>query len=188
MKSTSLAKEDASLALRCAEGDDMAREQLYKEYAARVYMLCMRYTGDCTLSKDLMHDCFIRIFENIRKFDSNKASLKTWISHITVNHLIDYLRRRRKLSFVSIDEQSLDIPEPAQDNLIKVPQDSLLGMIADLPDTKRIVFNMYCLENYSHKEIAELLGIKENTSSSILYKARALLAEMVNSYIKEKGL
>lgn len=92
-----LAKEDATLASLCAEGNDLARERLYKEYAARVYMLCMRYTGDGDLAKDLMQDCFIRVFDNIRKFDSSKASLRTWISHITVNYIIDYLRRNRKL-------------------------------------------------------------------------------------------
>ena len=128
------------------------------------------------------------VFENIRKFDSSKASLRTWISHITVNYIIDYLRRNRKLSFISIDEHILDIPEPEKDDFIKVPQEAVLEMITKLPDTKRIIFNMYCLENYSHKEIARLLGIKEKTSSSILYKARVMLADMVNSFIKEKGL
>lgn len=183
-----LATEDAILASQCAEENEMAREQLYKEYAARVYMLCMRYTGDGDLAKDLMQDCFIRVFENIRKFDSSKASLRTWISHITVNYIIDYLRRNRKLSFVSIDEHILHIPEPEKDDFIKVPQEAVLEMITKLPDTKRIIFNMYCLENYSHKEIARLLGIKEKTSSSILYKARVMLADMVNSYIKKNGL
>lgn len=183
-----LATEDAILASQCAEENEMARELLYKEYAARVYMLCMRYTGDGDLAKDLMQDCFIRVFENIRKFDSSKASLRTWISHITVNYIIDYLRRNRKLSFVSIDEHILDIPEPEKDDFIKVPQEAVLEMITKLPDTKRIIFNMYCLEKYSHKEIAKLLSIKEKTSSSILYKARVMLADMVNSFIKEKGL
>lgn len=183
-----LAKEDAALASQCAEGNDLARERLYRMYAARVYMLCMRYTGDSDLAKDLMQDCFIRVFDNIRKFDSSKASLRTWISHITVNFIIDYLRRNRKLSFVSIDGHILDIPEPEKDDFIKVPQEAILEMIARLPDSKRVIFNMYCLEDYSHKEIAKLLGIKEKTSSSILYKARAMLADMVNSYIKEKGL
>lgn len=183
-----LASEDAILASQCAEGNEVARERLYKEYAARVYMLCMRYVGDGDLTKDLMQDCFIRVFEKIRKFDSSKASLRTWISHVAVNYIIDYLRRNRKLSFVSIDEHLLDIPEPEKDDFIKVPQEAILEMITKLPDTKRIIFNMYCLENYSHKEIARLLGIKEKTSSSILYKSRVMLADMVNSYIKEKGL
>jgi RNA polymerase sigma-70 factor (ECF subfamily) len=98
------------------------------------------------------------------------------------------LRRNRKLSFISIDEHILDIPEPEKDDFIKVPQEAVLEMITKLPDTKRIIFNMYCLENYSHKEIARLLGIKEKTSSSLLYKARVMLADMVNSFIKEKGL
>ncbi len=188
MKDKNLANHDALLAAKCTKGDNRAREQLYKDYAARVYMLCMRYTGDSTLAEDLMQDSFIRIFDNIRKYDSNKASLKTWISHITVNLLIDHLRRNKKFTFVSIDEQKLDIVEPEYNSLIHVPQDVILKMIADLPDSKRTVFNLYCLENYTHKEIAELLGIKENTSSSILYKARVILADRVNAYIKEKGL
>lgn len=184
-----LAKEDDErLASLCAKGDVLARERLYKGYAARVYMLCRRYTGDSELSKDLMQDCFIRVFDNIRKYDPSKASLKTWITRITVNHLIDYLRRYRKLSFVSIDKDVLTIPEPEVDDIVKVPQEAVLDMIAKLPNSKRVIFNMYCLENYSHKEIAKLLGIKEKTSSSILYKARVMLADMIISYIKEREL
>jgi len=188
VKDKNLANRDALLAAKCTKGDNRAREQLYKDYAARVYMLCMRYTGDFTLAEDLMQDCFIRIFDNIRKYDSSKASLKTWISRITVNLLIDHLRRNKKFIFVSIDEQRLDIVEPEYDSLMQIPQDVILKMIAELPDTKRTVFNLFCLENYTHKEIAELLGIKEKTSSSILYKARVILADRVNAYIKEKGL
>ncbi|HPH53395.1 MAG TPA: RNA polymerase sigma factor [Bacteroidales bacterium] len=188
MKDKNLANRDALLAAKCTKGDNRAREQLYKDYAARVYMLCMRYTGDFTLAEDLMQDCFIRIFDNIRKYDSSKASLKTWISRITVNLLIDHLRRNKKFIFVSIDEQRLDIVEPEYDSLMQIPQDVILKMIAELPDSKRTVFNLFCLENYTHKEIAELLGIKEKTSSSILYKARVILADRVNAYIKEKGL
>ena len=188
MKDKNLANRDALLAAKCTKGDNRAREQLYKDYAARVYMLCMRYTGDFTLAEDLMQDCFIRIFDNIRKYDSSKASLKTWISRITVNLLIDHLRRNKKFIFVSIDEQRLDIVEPEYDSLMQIPQDVILKMIAELPDSKRTVFNLFCLENYTHKEIAELLGIKEKTSSSILYKARVILAAKVNAYIKEKGL
>ncbi len=188
MKDKNFASEDAVLAAKCAEGDNSAREKLYNEYAARVYMLCVRYTGDLTLAEDLMQDCFIRIFDNIRKYDYNKASLKTWISRVTVNLLIDHLRRQKKFTFVSIEEQRLEIVEPEHNSLIKVPQEVILKMIAELPDSKRTVFNLYCLENYTHKEIAELLGIKEKTSSSILYKARVILAERVNAYIKEKGL
>lgn len=188
MKPENITKDDAILAAQCAEGNDMARERLYKEYAARVYMLCIRYIGNSVAAKDLMQDCFIRIFDNIRRYDSGKASLKTWISHITINCLIDYLRRNRKLSFASIDELTIDIPEPEEDDMIKIPKEAILEMIASLPDTKRIIFNMYCIENYSHKEIADLLGIKERTSSSILYKARVMLADMVNSYIEKNGL
>ena len=142
MKDKNLANRDALLAAKCTKGDNRAREQLYKDYAARVYMLCMRYTGDFTLAEDLMQDCFIRIFDNIRKYDSSKASLKTWISRITVNLLIDHLRRNKKFIFVSIDEQRLDIVEPEYDSLMQIPQDVILKMIAELPDSKRTVFTI----------------------------------------------
>lgn len=178
--------KDETLAKQCAEGSNRAREMLYKKYAARVYMLCIRYLGDPVLAKDLAQDCFIRIYDVIRKYDPDKSSLKTWISHVAVNYVIDYLRHKRRLSFVKIDEQVLNIQEQeSEDYFDFVSQDVILKMISNLPDTKRIVFNMYCLEEYSHKEIADMLGIKEKTSSSLLFKARTQLSEMLNAYKKE---
>lgn len=180
--------EDDTLASLCTNNKDKARELLYKKYAAKVYMLCMRYLGNEDLAKDLMHDCFIRIFNNLHKYNPSKSSLKTWISHITVNYLIDYLRRRRKLSFTQIDEQTINMTEPEHGVLAQIPQKEILRMISELPNTRRIIFNLYCIENYSHQEIAAMLGIKEKTSSSILFKARLQLIDKINTYIQTNGL
>lgn len=181
------AEEDITLTQLCADGDDAARSRLYNKYAARIFMLCTRYSGDSFAAKDLMHDSFIKIFDNIHKYDANKSSLKTWMSHVTVNFLIDYLRKAKRLKFVPIDNNILDVPEPEHEHLSQIPKEQILKMVESLPDAKRVIFNLYCIEDYSHKEIAQLLGIKEKTSSSILYKARIMLSEMVNKYLIEAG-
>lgn len=188
MSNLGWAEDDKALAALCTKNNDKAREVLYNKYAARVYMLCLRYIGDSFYAKDLMHDCFIKIFDNIHKYDSTKASLKTWISHVTINHLIDYLRKNKKITFISIDENILDLPEPNYKSDIQIPKEEILKMVTQLPDTKRLIFNLYCIEGHSHKEIAELLGIKEKTSSSLLYKARVELMAMVNAYLFKKDL
>lgn len=182
-------KEDVILAKNCAKGDNKAREELYNKYAAMVYVLCLRYLGDPVLAKDLSHDCFIRIFDKIRKYDPDKASLKTWISRLAINLVIDYLRKCRKVSFEQFDERVLNISEQdCENNYDIVPPDIIMKMISNLSEAKRIVFNLYCLENFSHKEIAEILGIKEKSSSSLLFKARKQLSEMLITYKKEVGI
>ena len=80
------------------------------------------------------------------------------------------------------------IPEPANEEVAKVPKQELMRMVGELPETKRVIFNLFCVEGYSHKDIAEMLNIKEKTSSSLLFKARAQLAENVKDYIRRNGL
>ena len=80
------------------------------------------------------------------------------------------------------------IPEPQNEEVEKVPKQELMRMVRELPETKRVIFNLFCMEGYSHKEIAQMLDIKEKTSSSLLFKARAQLAENVRDYIRRNGL
>ena len=103
--------EDIELAKLCARGDEKARKELYTRYAAGLYALCIRYVGDRELARDLMHDAMIRIFDTIGKYKPT-GSLKSWCSRVTVNMVIDCLRRSRKLETVSIDQTQEKIPEP----------------------------------------------------------------------------
>jgi len=179
--------EDIGLAKLCARGDETARKELYTKYAAYLYALCIRYVGDRDEARDLMHDSIIKIFDTIGKYRPT-GSLKSWCSRITVNLVIDSMRKKKRFETVCLDHTKENIPEPQKDEILKIPKTELMRMVGELPQTKRVVFNLYCVEGYSHKDIAQMLDIKEKTSSSLLFKARAQLAEDVRDYIRRNGL
>ena len=179
--------EDVDLAKLCARGDDKARHELYTRYAAYLFALCIRYVGDRELARDLMHDGMIKIFDTIGKYKPT-GSLKSWCARVMVNLVIDHLRKSRRLETVSIDQTQEKIPEPQNEEIAKIPKTELMRMVGELPETKRVIFNLFCVEGYSHKDIAQMLDIKEKTSSSLLFKARAQLAENVRDYIRSNGL
>ena len=179
--------EDIELEKLCARGDDKARKELYTRYAASLYALCIRYIGDRELARDLMHDAMIKIFDTVGKYKPT-GSLKSWCARVTVNLVIDHLRKASKLETVSIDQTQEKIPEPQKEDLAEIPKAELMRMVGKLPETKRVIFNLFCVEGYSHKDIAEMLNIKEKTSSSLLFKAREQLAENVRDYIRKNGL
>ena len=179
--------EDIELAKLCARGDETARRELYTKYAAYLYALCIRYVGDRDEARDLMHDSIIKIFDTIGKYRPT-GSLKSWCSRITVNLVIDSMRKKKRFETVCLDQTKENVPEPQKDDILKIPKTELMRMVGELPQTKRVVFNLYCVEGYSHKDIAQMLDIKEKTSSSLLFKARAQLAKDIRDYIRRNGL
>ena len=179
--------EDIELARLCARGDEEARKELYTRYAAYLNALCFRYVGDREEARDLMHDGMIKIFDTIGKYRPT-GSLKSWCARVTVNMVIDHMRKAKRFVAVSIDPAQEKIPEPQKEEILKIPKSELMRMVGELPETKRVIFNLFCVEGYSHKDIAEMLNIKEKTSSSLLFKARAQLAENVRDYIRRNGL
>lgn len=178
--------EDLELAKLCARGDEKARKELYTRYAGSLYALCIRYVGDRELARDLMHDSMIKVFDTIGKYRPT-GTLKSWVSRVTVNLVIDHLRRSRHFETTSLDERQEKIPEPAKEDMRYVPKEELMKMVGRLPETKRVIFNLFCVEGYSHKDIAAMLGIKEKTSSSLLFKAREQLAAEVREYLRKNG-
>lgn len=175
--------EDIELAKQCARGDEKARKELYMRYAGSLYSLCLRYVGDRELARDLMHDGIIKVFDTIGKYRP-EGSLKSWVSRVTVNLVIDHIRKSRKFQTVSLEEKQERLPEPEKEEMRLVPKEELMKMVTRLPETKRVIFNLFCVEGYSHKDIATMLGIKEKTSSSLLFKARMQLADEVKDYIR----
>ena len=179
--------EDIELARLCARGNEKARHELYTRYAAYLYALCIRYVGDRELARDLMHDGMIKIFDTIGKYRPT-GSLKSWCARVTVNMVIDHMRKSRRMDLQPIEQTQEKIPEPQNEEVAKIPKTELMRMVGQLPETKRIIFNLFCVEGYSHKDIAQMLDIKEKTSSSLLFKAREQLAENVRDYIRKNGL
>ena len=178
--------EDLELARLCARGDENARKEMYIRYAGSLYAICIRYVGDRELARDLMHDSMIRIYDTIGKYRPT-GTLKSWISKVTVNLLIDHIRRERKYQFVSMEGEYEKIPEPSVEEMRTVPKDQIMRMVSELPEAKRVIFNLFCVEGYSHKDISVMLGIKEKTSSSLLFKAREQLSRNVRDYLRENG-
>ena len=178
--------EEQELARYFCEKDRLAEDELYRRYAARVYTLCRRYLGDRDDAEDLMQDALIQALEKIHTYKyTGKGSLYGWIRRIAVNRAVNQLRRQR-WRWVSLEAAGQDnLPEPTEEEVTAIPQEKLLGWIARLPDLRRTVFNLYCLDGYSHREIGEMLGISEKGSASVLAKARKQLKEDIQRYRKE---
>ena len=179
--------DEQELARHCSQGDRLAEDELYRRYAARVYTLCRRYVGDDDEAKDLMQESLIRALDKIETYTfTGKGSLYGWISRIAINKALNQIRRRRRWRMVSLDLRSQDtIPEPTEEEMETIPQEKLLEWIARLPEMRRAVFNLYCIDGYSHKEIGKLLGISEKGSAGVLAKARKQLKEEIERYIKD---
>lgn len=165
----------------------MAEEELYRRYAAKVNTLCCRYTDSPEDAEDLMHDAIIKALDRISTFTySGSGSLYAWISRIAINLAVDRIRRRL-LRFMPIDLWPRDtIPDPTEEEMEAVPLEKLLEWISSLSDTRRAVFNLYCIDGYSHKDIGKLLGISEKGSAGMLAKARKQLKEQIRRYQKER--
>ncbi len=180
--------DEQILAQRCREGDGAAQHELYDRYAGRLLAVCLRYTGDRAAAEDLMHDAFLKIFGAMDRFSYRGAgSLRAWMERVTVNLALEWLRKRARQGQVLLDEGRVkDVAEePDVAEVGSVPQEVLMRFVGELPDGYRAVFNLYCIEEYSHREIAEMLGINEKSSSSQLFRARTMLAKKVMEYLKK---
>ncbi|MBQ9172925.1 MAG: sigma-70 family RNA polymerase sigma factor [Bacteroidales bacterium] len=178
--------EEQELATRCAKQDNEARRELYELHSPRILSLCRRYAVDSSEAEDLMQDAFVKIFRVMNKFRwAGPGSHYSWMSRVALNLAFDSAKRRRRLSRQFPDAETIpeDIPEePDYDSAASVPPKVLHSMIEALPERYRIVFQLYCIDELSHREIANLLGIKEKSSSANLSRARALLASAICQY------
>ena len=179
--------DEQALARYCSQKDRMAEDELYRRYAVRLNTLCKRYLGDEDDAKDLMLDTLIQALDKIDTFKyKGEGSLYAWMSRIAINKALNLLKRH-KWRMVSLDFRTRDdIPEPAVDEVAEIPKEKLRKWIAELSDMRRAVFNLYCIDGYSHQEIGRMLGISERGSTSTLAKARKELKEKIRQYIKEQ--
>ena len=177
--------DEQELARYCSLGDRIAQDELYRRYAARLETLCRRYLGDRDEAKDLMLDTLIQALEKMETYRySGEGSLYAWLCRIAVNKAINRIKRYR-WRMIPLDPLAKDdIPEPTEEEMAMVPPEKLREWIAALPDLRRTVFNLYCIDGHSHKEIAGMLGISERGSTSVLSKAKKQLKEQIKHYLK----
>lgn len=159
--------------------------RLYKDFAPKMYGICLRFAGNKMDADDILQEGFIKVFKNITEF-RNKGSFEGWIRRIMVNTAINFHKRRVRIASTEETDLREVSPSIAADVFSILSQDELLKMIRELPNGYRTVFNLNVIEGYTHKEIAEMLGISDNTSKSQLVRARRILQKKVQVQIVEK--
>ncbi len=164
---------DHELIEGCKKHDRHAQRFLYEHFSGKMYALCCRYIKDKMEAEDVLVTSFTKIFDRIDQF-KNEGSFEGWIRRIVVNESLTYLRHNKSM-YLELDIEAAD-REPDYERLeSQLEAEDLLKLIAELPAGYRIVFNLYAIDGYSHKEIGDQLGISESTSKSQLSRARAAL-------------
>ena len=163
--------------------DSAGTRAFYDRYAGYLTAVALRYVPDRSAVKDILQDAFLRMFDAVDRFEyRGEGSLRSWACRIVVNGALKSLRGQGKLQYV---EDLPDVPEDDDVPVQQVPAAVLQRLIQELPDGYRTVFNLYVFEKKSHREIATLLGIKEDSSASQFFRARAQLARQIKAYLKE---
>lgn len=168
---------------KALDGDNTATEWIYRRHVRYLSALCSRYITEDEDIKDVLQESFIKIFTFLDSFTyRGEGSLKAWMAKITLNETLKFVRNNSRLPIDSIDDKDMNIADGDSMETEDIPTDVLHQLIRELPDGYRTVFNLYVIDDKSHKEIAQLLGIKENTSASQLHKAKSMLAQKIKHY------
>ncbi|MBT1703417.1 RNA polymerase sigma factor [Chryseosolibacter indicus] len=171
----------------CRKGTRSFQKALYERYCRKMLAVCLRYSKTTAEAEDILQEGFVKVFHAIKDF-RQESKLETWITRIMVNTALNYQRKKLYL-FPMVDVQEIDLPEN-EISISGIHFSQLLEMIQSLPQGCQIVFNLFAIEGYNHKEIAEMLGISEGTSKSQYSRARTLLQEKLlkeSSYYKKYG-
>lgn len=178
----------------CLAGKRKAFSQLYNKYAALMMAMCMRYCKNLAEAEDVLQDGFIKVFQNIHKFRGD-GSFEGWMKRIIINTAINnYHTSIKYYNQEDIDAihetNDLDYDNEETDLRLNgsITKDKLMNLIQSLPEGYKMVFNLFAIEGYTHKEIAEILGISENTSKSQLMKARRTLKRKIGEMQKNENL
>ncbi len=178
-------KEHIALA---AQGDRKSQKAIFEYLYGNMMVVCLRYTRNEDEAKDILQEGFLKVFSGLKNF-TLKGSFEGWVRRIMANTAIDYYRKRKrdKLIFAS-DEYLYDNAQIAEDNQDEkdflVDPKLIIKELQNLSPQYRMVFNLYVMEGYSHKEIAEKLSISEGTSKSNLSKAKANLKQRLQKHIR----
>ena len=170
---------DAEIVNGCLKRDRKFQEILYRKYAQKMFAICLAYAKDKEKAQDILQDGFVKVFMNMKHFDTEN-SLEGWIRRIMTNTAIDYFRSAKRLhQFIELEEEiNSEVAEDAINKKINVEE--ILYFLRKLPDGAKVIFNLYAIEGYNHKEIAKLLSISEGTSKSQYSRARMLLQSYLN--------
>ncbi|MBZ9730447.1 sigma-70 family RNA polymerase sigma factor [Salegentibacter sp. JZCK2] len=166
---------------QCKKQDIRAQEKLYRLYSGKLFGLCLKYSNNYQQAEDNLQDGFITIFKKINQYE-DKGSFEGWMKRIVINTTLQ--KHRKEKYFEIINENLLEDPEIEIDDE-EITTDFLLKSIQDLPERYRQIFNLYALDGFSHKEIAEMLNISVGSSKSNLARARQILKSKIENYLND---
>lgn len=172
----------------CLGGNNRDQELLYRRFSAKLYGVSLQYSGSHDEARDVLQESFIKIYTSLHTYNG-KGSFEGWMRRIVVNTALEKHRNRYYLN--KVDDPGFEndtLPELDSGDISDLEAEDLIGFIMDLPPKYRMVFNLYALEGYTHREISNMLGITEGTSKSNLSRARSILQRKVKVYmgIKER--
>ena len=158
----------------CSRNDRRMQELLYKQYCSSMLVLCKSYAKNEEDAIEVLQDGFLKVFQQINRYDANKSSMYTWMRTIMIRTAIDFLRKQNKKQ-VAIEWKEEYDPSIDAEALERMSARQILYLLQHLPATTRAVFNLYIMEGYTHREVGELLRISEGTSKWHLSEARKYL-------------
>ena len=169
----------------CLKGDRKCQEQLYKMFSAKMFGLCLQYADNQDDAADILQEGFIKVFRKMGQF-RGKGSFEGWIRRIMINTALERYRSQVRLYPITDNTVSNDdmVYEEVLDRLSAA---DLIRLVQDLPPRYRMVFNLYAIEGYSHKEIGQMMDITEGTSKSNLSRARDILQQKVKQHFGSSG-
>lgn len=161
----------------CIKGNRISQKELYQQFSPKMFSVCLRYAKNQMDAEDILQDGFIKLFNNLDKF-RGEGSFEGWIRRIFVNTAIEHIRRKN-LNTTSSDGLENTVKDKAKNILDDLYEKDLIEYTAQLSDGYKTVFKLYAVDGYSHKEIAEQLGITESTSKSQFSRAKAILRNII---------
>lgn len=161
------------LILECQKGNSSAQERLYNQFAKKFFGICLRYAADYSEAEDMLQEGFVKLFRKLEMYNFS-GSFSAWASRLISNNCIDMLRKKPNL-YTLTEEKESSLESFSAEGIDDLYTEDLVNLIHSMPSGYRTVFNMYVVEGYSHREIAERLNISEGTSKSQLNRARKLL-------------
>lgn len=170
---------EAELIAGCQKADSKAQKALYEQYASKMYGVCMRYLKNDMDAEEALLNGFMKIYQHVNRFEG-KGSFEGWVRRIMVNEALAFLRKKEPLHMAIEDSHIQVAGASGADH--DLAEGELMELLHALPAGYRAVFNLYAIEGYSHKEIADMLGITEGTSKSQLSKARAMLQRRLEGH------
>lgn len=162
---------ESDLIQACIAGDSRAQRMLYDQYAGKMLAICQRYCSSMEEAEDAFQEGFVKVYSKIREYKFDGA-FGGWIRRIMVNTALDIIRKNKKHRFLADEEEMMLISSGSETPLDVLSEKDLLAVLNELPSGYRLVFNLYAIEGYNHKEIGEQLGITESTSKSQYLRAK----------------